>query len=147
MRHTITTVKIMRNLILHTFKCNYTKVVGKQGCERRKTNAAFFHKFGNMPIMQAYSIFKTEYEERGTESARLHDKVNKFERYLISQNARCVQSNKSESRYYYYKCKKYRFSSHIYPTGSMTNDLLGVVDLCADKCLIDEIEKELNITL
>ena len=100
-----------------------------------------------MPIMQAYSIFKTEYEVRKTERTRLYDKIKKFEQYLISQNARCVQSSKSESRYYYYKCKKYRFSSHIYPTGSMTNDLLGVVDLCADKCLIDEIEKELNIKL
>ena len=147
MRHTETTVQDMKNLTLHSFKLKYTKVVGKQGHERMKKNAEYRRTFGNMPVMQAYAQYKAMHDARMAKYDELKNKISNFEKYLISQNAKCVQSNKSESRYYTYNGKKYRFSSHIYPTGSMTNELLGVVDLCADKELINEIEKELNITL
>lgn len=148
MRHTEKTVtKKMKNLILHTFKNTYTKIVGKQGHERMKKNAKYRKTFGNMSIMQAFAQFKAEHDARMKKYNELANKIANFEQYLISQNARFAQSNKSESRYYYYNGKKYRFSAHVYPTGSMTNELLGVVDLCADKELINEIEKELNITL
>lgn len=136
----------MKNLILHTFKNTYTKIVGKQGHERMKKNAAYRRTFGNMPIMQAFAQFKAEHDARMKKYNELANKIANFEQYLISQNAHFVQSNKSESRYYTYNGKKYRFSAHVYPTGSMTNELLGVVDLCADKELIYEVEKELNIT-
>lgn len=139
--------KDMKNLTLHTFKLKYTKTVGKQGHEKTKKNTKYRREFGNMPIMQAYAQFKAEHDTRMAKYEELENKISNFEKYLISQNARFTQSNKSESRYYYYNGKKYRFSAHVYPTGSMTNELLGVVDLCADKELINEIEKELNITL
>ena len=135
----------MKNLILHTFKNTYTKIVGKQGHERMKKNAAYRRTFGNMPIMQAFAQFKAEHDARMKKYNELANKIANFEQYLISQNAKCVQSNKSESRYYTYNGKKYRFSAHVYPTGSITNELLGVVDLCADKELIYEVEKELNM--
>jgi len=137
----------MKNLTLYIFKQNYTKTVGKQGYERMKKNAAYRERFGNMPVMQAYAQFKAEHEARNEESNRLSKKIAAFEQYLIANNAHFEQSKRSESRYYYFNGKKYRFSSHIYPTGTMTNELLGVVDLCADKYLINEVEKELNITL
>ena len=136
----------MKNLTLHSFKLKYTKVVGKQGHERMKKNAEYRRTFGNMPVMQAYAQYKAMHDARMAKYDELKNKIANFEKYLISQNARFVQSNKSESRYYYYNGKKYRFSAHVYPTGSMTNELLGVFDLCADEELIYEIEKELNIT-
>jgi len=138
--------KDMKNLTLHTFKLKYTKTVGKQGHERMKKNAAYRRAFGNMSVLEAYAQFKAEHDARMAKYEELKNKIANFEKYLISQNARFVQSNKSESRYYTYNGKKYRFSAHVYPTGSMTNELLGVVDLCADEELIYEIEKELNIT-
>lgn len=137
----------MKNLTLNTFKLKYTKAVGKQGHERTKKNTKYRRTFGNMPVVQAYAQYKAEHDARMAKYDELEKKISNFEKYLISQNARFTQSNKSESRYYYYNGKKYRFSAHVYPTGSMTNELLGVVDLCADKELINEIEKELNITL
>lgn len=137
----------MKNLTLYLFKQNYTKAVGKQGHERIKKNTKYRRTFGNMSVVQAYAQFKAEHEKRCAESERISNKIAAFERYLIANNARFTQSGKSESRYYYFNGKKYRFSAHVYPTGSMTNELLGVVDLCADKELIYEIEKELNIKL
>lgn len=137
----------MRNSTLHTFKLKYTKIVGKQGHERMKKNAEYRRTFGNMSVLKAYAQFKAEHDARMAKYEELENKISAFEKFLIDKNARCVQSNKSESRYYYYNGKKYRFSNHIYPTGSMTNELLGIVDLCADVELIYEIEKELNITL
>ena len=139
--------KDMKNFALYLFRQNYTKTVGKYGKERTKKNARYRREFGNTPVMQAYAQFKEEYEKRCAENERISSKMENFEKYLISQNAKCVQSNKSESRYYTYNGRKYRFSAHVYPTGSMTNELLGVVDLCADSYLIDKIEKELNLKL
>ena len=137
----------MKNPTLHTFKLKYTKTVGKQGHERMKKNAEYRRTFGNMSVLEAYAQFKAEHDARMAKYEELEKKISNFEKYLISQNAKCVQSKKSESRYYYFNGKEYRFSAHVYPTGSMTNELLGVIDLCADKELIYEIEKELNITL
>lgn len=135
----------MKNLTLYLFKQNYTKVVGKEGHRKTKKNTKYRREFGNMPIMQAYAQFKEEYEKRCAENERISSKIENFEKYLIFQNARFTQSSKSESRYYTYNGKKYRFSNHVYPTGSMTNELLGVIDLCADEELIYEVEKELNM--
>lgn len=135
----------MKDLTLRTFKLTYTKTVGKQGHERIKKNTKYRRTFGNMPIMQAYVQFKAELDARMAKYEELANKITAFEKFLADKNARCEQSKISESRYYYYNGKKYRFSNHVYPTGSMTNELLGVVDLCADKELIYEVEKELSI--
>lgn len=135
----------MKNLVLHTFKLTYTKTVGKQGHERMKKNAAYRRTFGNISVIEAYAQFKADHDARMAKYEELANKISEFEKFLTDKNARCEQSKISESRYYYYNGKKYRFSNHIYPTGSMTNELLGIVDLCADIELIYEIEKELNI--
>lgn len=135
----------MKNLTLYLFKQNYTKVVGKEGHRKTKKNTKYRREFGNMPIMQAYAQFKAEQDARMKKYNELANKIANFEQYLIANNAHFEQSKRSESRYYTYNGKKYRFSAHVYPTGSMTNELLGVIDLCADEELIYEVEKELNM--
>ena len=125
------------NLILHTFKLRFTSSSKKKGVRK---NAEFRRKFGNMPIMQAYKQYKVEQELLDKKILDLRTKINNFENFLRKQGVKCTQSNISESRYYYYNNKKYRFSGHVYPTGSMTDDLLGVVDFAADPELINEIK-------
>lgn len=68
-------------------------------------------------------------------------KVAIFERWLrYEKGVEPIQSNVSESRYYYYDGYKFRFSSHVYPTGSMTDlTTLNTIDLCADRQMIDEV--------
>ena len=88
-----------------------------------------------MSFEEAYK----EEEERINALLKRQEKIRAFEAFLVNKGARCEQSNVSESRYYSFNCKKYRFSGHVYPTGSMTNELLGVVDLAADPELIDNI--------
>ena len=92
-------------------------------------------RFGEMSFKEAYnSEVKRlqKIEERCT-------KIRAFEEFLIKNGVRCEQSKISESRYYTYNNVKYRFSGHVYPTGSMTNEMLGVIDLAADMHLIDNI--------
>ena len=83
----------------------------------------------------AYYRQNVEYADKGR-----FDKIRDFENFLIAQGCKRENSNISESRYYIYNGVKYRFSGHIYPTGSMTNELLKVVDLAADPELIDNIK-------
>lgn len=125
------------NLILHIFKLSFTSSSKKKGVRK---NAEFRRTFGNMPIMQAYKQYKVEQELLDKKILDLRTKINNFENFLRKQGVKCTQSNISESRYYYYNNKKYRFSGHVYPTGSMTDDLLGVVDFAADPELINEIK-------
>lgn len=109
------------------FKKTNTNGIGKK--ERR-----FIQKYGDISFEEAYSIFVDEIEPL---HARI-EKIKNFENFLISKGVEPVYSNISESRYYFYAGIKYRFSNHVYPTGSMTSD--GVVDLCSDKHLIDGIK-------
>lgn len=95
--------------------------------------------FGDVDVQSAWVMQQNNYWKiKGTAA-----KIRAFESFLINVNANCVQSQQSESRYYYYQGVKYRFSSHHYPTGSMTsngnNDGLVVIDLCADPHLINNI--------
>jgi len=92
-------------------------------------------KFGAMPFEQAYE----QEQARISKIAERRMRIQAFEEFLIQQGARCENSRISESRYYYYKGVKYRFSAHIYPTGSMTNEMLNIVDFAADIHLIDDI--------
>lgn len=96
-------------------------------------------------------MFKRDYNDMSFEEAfniyinrigRFKDaieKVRRFENFLIKEGCDPIKSNVSESRYYFYKGIKYRFSGHVYPTGSMTNEILGIVDLAADPELINNI--------
>lgn len=97
-------------------------------------NADFFRKYGNEATFE--SAFEV-YMKSISEFTARYEKINKFEEFLISEGAQHQQSRISESRYYNYKGMKYRFSGHIYPTGSMTNDF--TIDLAAEPELIDNI--------
>lgn len=96
-------------------------------------------KYGEMPMEEAFE----QYYQEMCEYDKLCEKVDNFETFLLNQGITPVRSNISESRYYHFKGIKIRFSSHVYPTGSMTDRLMNVYDLCADKHLIDEV---LNLT-
>lgn len=96
-------------------------------------------KYGETPIEEAFE----QYYQGICEYDTLCDKVDRFEGYLLRQGIKPTNSNISESRYYHFKGLKLRFSSHVYPTGSMTDKLMKIYDLCADKHLIDEV---LNLT-
>lgn len=114
------------------FKSQYTKI-RKDGSVRILSD--YKEKFGDMTFEEAYEEEKNYIEK----FIKRVEKRNQFEKFLINYGAKCEISNISESRYYYYNGVKYRFSSHIYPTGSMTNEIMKVVDLAADIHLIDNI--------
>lgn len=102
--------------------------------------ACFKEKYGNMSLEEAFDQFYAEV----TGFLSLKAKINEFEKFLFNEHlaGRCQfqQSAKSESKYYTWNGVKYRFGSHVYPTGSMTDSLLKVVDLVADPELINEIQ-------
>jgi hypothetical protein len=98
-----------------------------------KVNSAFKARYGSISILEAYNI-------RLQELSVIYgyfSKIEEFEKFLINSNVNVVNSNVSESRYYFYNGIKYRFSNHVYPTGSMTSDFC--VDLCADPHLIENV--------
>jgi hypothetical protein len=106
------------------FRKQNTNGVGKK--ERK-----YIEIYGDIPFERAYEVYVSEiitYKKR-------IEKIQKFEDFLIVNKINKVESNISESRYYNYNGMKYRFSSHIYPTGSMTNN--NCIDFCADPHLID----------
>ena len=109
------------------FKKIFTNRAGKP--ERR-----FIEQYGDVSFEEAYPL----YVERITAMFSTKDKIDAFEKFLRSQGVECKQSNVSESRYYYYNGMKYRFSSHIYPTGSMTSEYC--VYFAADPELIHTIK-------
>lgn len=95
----------------------------------------YIERYGDVPFEEAFVVYLSEINQY----KELKEKIEKFENFLNESGVECIQSNISESRYYYYKGVKYRFSSHIYPTGSMTNSIMGVVDFAADPELINEV--------
>jgi len=103
-------------------------------------NAHGRKSFGDVDVDAAWQIQQNRYWEIKGVAA----KIRAFESYLIATGANRVQSQQSESRYYYYEGVKYRFSAHYYPTGSMTsngsNGGCKVVDLCADPHLINDVK-------
>jgi hypothetical protein len=103
-----------------------------------KSNYHFFRATGLsfLPLEEAWEIYLAKVDL--IKSRWL--KIERFEAFLRSQNVEEKQSKISESRYYNYNGVTYRFSSHVYPTGSMTNLDFGKVDLCADPHLIDNVQ-------
>lgn len=99
-------------------------------------NAAFYRTYGDVSFEEAFEVYLPSINEY----LAIKEKIARFEKFLISNGIEREQSGRSESRYYIYKGIKYRFSSHIYPTGSMTNEMLGIVDFAADPELINEIK-------
>jgi len=109
------------------FKKTFTNRAGKP--ERR-----FIEQYGNVSFEDAYPL----YVERITAMFSTSEKIEAFEKFLRSLGLEEKQSNISESRYYHYNGMKYRFSNHIYPTGSMTSDFC--IDFAADPELIHTIK-------
>lgn len=109
------------------FKKAFSNRVGRP--ERR-----FIEQYGNVSFEDAYPV----YVERITEMFSTSDKIVAFENFLRSLGLEENQSNISESRYYQYNGMKYRFSSHVYPTGSMTSDFC--IDFAADPELIHTVK-------
>lgn len=103
---------------------------------RGRKERRYIETYGDIPFEEAFPIYL---EGINIIKGRF-DKIRDFENFLIAQGCKRENSNISESRYYIYNGIKYRFSGHIYPTGSMTNELLKVVDLAADPELIDNIK-------
>lgn len=108
-----------------------------------KVLASFREQYGNATLEEA---FESWYKETIL-FKELVERVNKLERWLLRNGFTPVNSNISESRYYHINGLKLRFSSHIYPTGSMTDKMLKVYDLCADKHLVDDVIRILNVVL
>lgn len=108
------------------FKKTMTKYNGKT--ERR-----FFDIYGNVSFEEAYQVYFKNISQMFSTA----DKINSFENLLRSLGVVETQSNVSESRYYNYNGMKYRFSSHIHPTGSMTSD--NCIDLAANPEMIHNI--------
>lgn len=117
--------------LFELFILNNTK--GRDGIN---PNADYIRIYGNLPFEEAFEIYLSNVNS----FVCLKGKIDKFENFLIANNAKVTHSNISESRYYFYNGIKYRFSDHVYPTGSMTDRILGVVDLAADPELINEIK-------
>ena len=92
-------------------------------------------KYGDVSIETAFQQFK---EERMV-AVRRYRKLQEFEKFLHNNAQRITQSSQSLSTYYQYNGVEYRFSNHIYPTGSMTNSDGSKIDLAADIHLIDKI--------
>lgn len=77
--------------------------------------------------------------------------TTKFEQFLKKEveagRARVEQSKQSESRYYRWNGADFRFSSHVYPTGSMTqHHVLNIYDM-TDYDIIFEVIKDFNLNL
>lgn len=111
---------------LEQFKKTFSKANGKP-------ESRFFAKYGNVSFEEAYPL----YVESIISMFNTSDKISAFEKFLINKGINAINSNISESRYYRYNGIKYRFSSHIYPTGSMTNETC--VDFAANPELIHKI--------
>lgn len=109
------------------FKKTFTTGSGRP--ERR-----FIEQYGNVSFEDAYPV----YVERITEMFSTSEKIAAFEKFLRSLGLNCNQSNISESRYYDYNGIKYRFSDHVYPTGSMTSE--NCIDFASNPELIHTIK-------
>jgi len=100
---------------------------------RGRKESRFIDAYGDVSFEKAYPIYVAEITERLTQA----EKIKAFENYLLSLGVEEIKSSVSESRYYNYRGVKYRFSSHVYPTGSMTNE--NTIDFAADPQLIETI--------
>lgn len=131
------TVMTNKETIKQRFISNNT-AVRKDGSIRLL--ACFREKYGNMTIDEAFELFYAEV----TGFLSLKDKIKAFENFLRNEVAegRCryEESRISESRYYRWNGTKYRFSSHVYPTGSMTDEIMNIVDFAANPELINNVK-------
>lgn len=108
------------------FKRTFTNGAGRR--DRR-----FIERFGDVEFEAAYPIYVSQISV----FFETKNRIDAFEKHLINLGVEPTFSNISESRYYYYNGMKYRFSAHVYPTGSMTNE--NCIDFAADPEEINKI--------
>ena len=118
-------------------------ITKKDGTQR--IQAGMRDKYGTRDIDEAFNKWKSDERARLRTIHERNEKIHRFEQFLHDHAERIQQSNISRSTYYQYKGTEYRFSNHVYPTGSMTQrnyDGKGYskVDFAADMDLIDEIK-------
>lgn len=99
--------------------------------------ASYKERYGDMSFEDAFQIHWKDVQS----FLGLKAKIDKFEVRLKELGAIRTQSNISESRYYQYDGCTFRFSSHVYPTGSMTNEMLKIYDFAANPELINKFVK------
>jgi hypothetical protein len=105
------------------FKKTFTNGAGDR-------DARFIAQYGDVSFEAAYPV----YVSKIMEMFGMWERISLFEKHLQNIGTQRIQSNVSESRYYYYNGIKYRFSSHRHPAGAMTSD--GCVDFACDPHLI-----------
>lgn len=94
----------------------------------------FIEAYGDVSFEDAYGVYVDDIVLMD----KVYKKIESFEKHLVSLGVKCVESNISESRYYNLNGVKYRFSSHVYPTGTMTSE--NCIDFCANPKMILDIE-------
>lgn len=111
------------------------------------TTTDFRNKYGDITVEDAWSnhelprLIKIDAE---------HNKIEALKKFFhaekLAGRAKMQQSNQSESEYYKWNGWEFRFSGHRYPTGSMTNDLLHIIDM-TDENAAEIVIKQFGITL
>jgi len=110
----------------------------------RRLLAAARERYGTNDMDEAFEKYKQEH----LELHRQHEKIRSLEKFLRENATQISKSRQSQSTYYYYKGTTYRFSDHVYPTGSMTrrwpDGTFDKVDLTVEPYLIDEVAREVD---
>ena len=114
----------------------------KDGTQRLLASAR--EEFGTSDMAEARAKFKSQINEERRVNHERSQKLHRFEQFLHDHATHIQQSNISRSTYYQYKGTEYRFSDHVYPTGSMTQRNYegggySKIDFAADQYLIDDI--------
>lgn len=125
------------------FTRQYTKI-DKQG--QRVPNYDFRQRFGEISIDAAWEIEQKRLEDLRKKLEREHILHDFFRNEVKEGRARLQRSRVSESEYYHWYGHEFRFSAHRYPTGSMTNELLGIIDM-TDEGATERVIKQFNIIL
>ena len=119
----------------------WSVVTKKDGTQRLLAEVR--DKYGTRDIEEAFSKWKAERSAEMRTNHERNQKLHRFEQFLHEHANHIQQSNISRSTYYQYKGTEYRFSDHVYPTGSMTqkwgDGSYAKIDFAADKHLIDDI--------
>lgn len=125
------------------FTRQYTKI-DKQG--QRVPNYDFRQRFGEISIDAAWEIEQKRLDDlkKQLEQKRLLHEF--FRNEARAGRAKLQCSRVSESEYYRWNGHEFRFSGHRYPTGSMTNEFLNIIDM-TDEGAVERVIKQFNIIL
>lgn len=111
------------------------------------TNSDFKKEFGDISVEDAWKNHELPRLIAIDAMRNRYEALRKFF-YLEKMQGRATmqQSNVSESEYYKWNGWEFRFSGHRHPTGSMTNDLLHIIDM-TDEGAAERVINEFGIKL